>query len=120
MALTFTRRQLSGATNGQPVMVQATSSPGTLIHTGGATATTGNFDSLYLWANMRATGATDVLTIEWGTTATNGQVVVPLTPGVVPLAVVNGWSLFATSETVRCFATAADLISIVGYVNRAT
>ena len=45
---TFSRVLLSGGTSGAPIPVAATATPGTLIHTAVAGAT--SFDEVYLWA----------------------------------------------------------------------
>ena len=60
---TYSRQLLSGSTNGRNVIVVATATAGTLIHT--AIAGTTSFDEIYAWAaNVTAAAAT--LTLEWG------------------------------------------------------
>ena len=46
---TFSRVLLSGGTSGAPIPVAATATPGTLVHTAVAGAT--SFDEVYLWAS---------------------------------------------------------------------
>lgn len=115
---TFNKLVLSSSTNGRPIQVSATASPGTTIHTASTTAT--DFDEIWLYANN--TSATDVkLTVEWGGTTTptdHIEVTVPAEGGLV--AVVPGLVLKgnATALVVRAFAGTGAVINITGYVNR--
>lgn len=64
MAATLTPLLLSGSTNGLPIAIGASSSPGTIIHT--AVAGTTSFDLILLYVvNL---GSADVITIQWGNT----------------------------------------------------
>ena len=57
----FTATLLSGSTNGKPIAVAATATPGTLVHS--AVDGTASYDEVYIWAsNVTASVAT--LTIE--------------------------------------------------------
>ena len=112
---TYTKEILSGSTDGAPVKVAATATAGTLIHTASATAK----DEIYLWAVNTDTVARK-LTIEWGgTTAPDNLIEVTIQPeaGLVPI--VPGLPL-TNSKVVRAFAAAANVINVVGYVNRIT
>src|SRR3989338_6187762 len=60
---TFSRVLLSGGTSGAPIPVAAPATPGTLLHTAVAGAT--SFDEDYLWAS-NVTTSTATLTIECG------------------------------------------------------
>ena len=73
MAAKFTEHLLSGSTNGKPILIAATATPGTLIHTADSGA--GVIDNVYLWVNNN-TGSTVDLTIEWGGVATPGDIYV--------------------------------------------
>lgn len=115
---TFNKLVLSASTNGRPIQVSATASPGTLIHT--ASTTTTDYDEIWLYANNTSTA--DVkLTVEWGGTTTPSdhiEVTVPAEGGlivVVPGLVIKGAS---TALVVRAFAGTGAVIGITGYVNR--
>jgi hypothetical protein len=116
---TFEKLVLSGSTNGQPIAVAATATPGTTIHTGSTTTTT--IDEIWLYANNTSTS--DVkLTVEWGGTGTSDQieVTVPAESGLVVVApglLIKG---AATALIVRAFAGTASVVNISGYVNRIT
>ena len=115
MATTFTKVVLSGSTSGRQILVVATATAGTTIHTANATA----LDEIWLWAVNSSTTAVK-LTVEWGeATAPNGniEVTVPGESGylmVVPGLVLTG------SLVVRAFAGTANVILVNGYVNRIT
>lgn len=115
---TFNKQVLSASTNGRPIQVSATASPGTTIHT--ASTTTTDFDEIWLYANNTSTS--DVkLTVEWGGTTTptdHIELTVPAESGlvvVVPGLVLKG---NATALVVRAFAGTGAVINITGYVNR--
>ncbi len=113
--------QPAGTTGtGLGVLVAATATAGTAIHTASATATT--IDEIWLYAVNSSTSAVK-LTIEWGeATAPNGNIeltiaaesgLVLVTPGLV----MQG---NATAKVVRAFAATTNVIVIHGYVNRIT
>lgn len=114
---TFSRVLLSGSTNGLPIPVAATVTPGTLLHT--ATTGTGNFDEVYLWVS-NATGSSATLTIEWGGVTDPGSLIckavsVPANTG--PTLVVNGVTV-GGGVAVRAFSATASALNITGHVNR--
>lgn len=109
---TFTRVLLSGSTNGRPIAVTATSSPGTTIHT--AVSGTSSIDEIILTAsNIDSSDRT--LTLEHGGTSTSDQlkVVVPANSiaEIPPLQLQN-------SLVLKAFADSANKINLAGKVNR--
>ena len=113
----FSGGVLSGSTNGRPIPVVQTATPGTAIHT--AVAGTTSFDELYLWAsNVTASAAT--LTIEWGGTSDPGDHLtkaysIPANSLPIPIALgqrVQG------AVVIRAFSGTASAINITGYFNR--
>ena len=117
---TFSKQTLSGSTDGRPIKVAATATPGTTIHTGSATATT--FDELWLYA-MNTDTTDRKLTIEFGGVSSPDDLIeftVKAENGlylVVPGLVIKG---NATPLVVRAFAATTNVITILGYVNRIT
>lgn len=115
---TFSKIVLSGSTDGKAIKVAATATAGTTIHTGSSTAAT--IDELWLYAQN--TDSVDrKLTIEWGGTSSPDDLLELVVPGerglvvVVPGLIIKG---NATPLVVRAFAETANVITIVGYVNR--
>lgn len=111
----YSRHLLSGATNGRPIPVVATATPGTLIHTTGASGA----DELHIWAS-NVTTATATLTIEFGGVTDPGDHItkaysVPANSAPIPIC--SGQSL-AGSVIVRAFSGTASAINLTGYVNR--
>ena len=112
---TFTKLLLSGSTNGKAILVAATASPGTIIHT--AVAGTSSLDEIWLYA-VNSSDTPVKLTIEWGeTTAPNGNIEVTI-PEETGLILVAPGLLLQNSLVVRAFADTANVICIHGYVNR--
>jgi len=107
----------SGSTNGRPIKVAATATPGTLIHT--ATSTSGQFDELTLYA-MNTDSSDRKLTIELGGVTDPDDLIertIPAESGLVPILVghrLNG------GVAVRAFAASADVVTIVPDVTRYT
>lgn len=112
----FSKRKLSGSTSGQGVVVAATATLGTTIHT--AISGDVDFDEIHLFAVNISTTAVK-LTIEWGGAATgqNIEVTIPGESGlvtVIPGLVLNG------ALVVTAFAGTTNVITLFGYVNRIT
>lgn len=112
----FTKVKLSESTNGRPILVVQTATPGTLIHTAHATAQ----DEVWLYAvNSDATDRK--LTIEYGgVTAPNDliELTIPAESGLV--CVVPGSSPLTGSVAVRAFCATANVVMLHGFVNRIT
>lgn len=118
---TFDKVLLSGSTGGRAIKIAATGTPGTTIHATGTSATI--LDEVWLYAGN--TDTTDrKLTIEWGDTTSPDDLIeftVKAESGlylVIPGLVLAGTG--AAARTVRAFAASANVVTIVGYVNRIT
>lgn len=106
---------LSGSTNGRPIPVAATATPGTLIHT--AVNVTGAVDQLFLSAVN--TDTTDrKLTLEWGGTTAPSDLIEITIPAEGGLRLVAAGIPLQSGLIVRAFAATASVINIVGYVKR--
>lgn len=106
---------LSNSTNGKPIPVAATSTPGTNIHT----ATASGFDEVYLWAS-NVTTATATLTIEWGGVTAPGDHLInafSVPANSVPIPIALGQRL-SGGVVVKAFGSVASAINITGYVNQ--
>ena len=117
---TFSKQILSGSTDGKAILVAATATAGTTIHTASSTTTT--LDEIWIYAQN--TDATDrKLTIEWGGTTSPNDLIeytVKAENGlylIIPGLILKG---NATPLVVRAFAATANVITITGYVNRIT
>ena len=114
---TFTKKILSGSTDGKAIKVAATATAGTTIHTGSTTTTT--LDEVWIYA-VNTSASSVKLTIEWGeATAPDGNIefTVPAESGlylIVPGLVLQG---NATALVVKAFAATANVIIIHGFVN---
>ena len=120
---TFTKLALqpAGTTgDGLGILVAATATAGTAIHTASATATT--IDELWLYGYNNETSSV-VLTIEYGGVTSPKDVIkstMPAQGGLVLLVAGLVLQGNATAKVVRAFAATANKISIFGYVNRIT
>lgn len=114
---TFSRILLSGSTSGRPILIAATATPGTTLHTAVAGAV--GFDEVWIWVTNTSGGAVS-LTVEFGgVTDPNDLIVksysIPANSAPVPICVgqvLNGGLL------VRAFAGSANVLVASGFVNR--
>jgi hypothetical protein len=111
---TFSKTLLSGSTNGASILVSASATPGTVIHT--SQSGTSGLDEVWLYADNSSTSAVK-LTVEFGGTAEKDQIEISIAGESGLILVVPGLVL-NNSLVVRAFAGTANVISISGYVNR--
>lgn len=113
--------QPAGTTgDGLGILVAATSTAGTAIHTASTTATT--IDELWLYAYNNSS-ASILLTIEFGGVTAPKDVIKTTISGQLGLTLVCAGLVVqgnASAKVVRAFADTANQISIFGYVNRIT
>ena len=117
---TFTKKVLSGSTDGKAIKVAATATAGTTIHTGSTTTTT--LDEIWLYAVNTSSSAVK-LTIEWGGTASpDDHIELTVQPEAGLVTVAPGLLIKgnATALVVRAFAATANVITIHGFVNQIT
>lgn len=115
---TFEKLTLSGSTDGRPIKVAATATPGTTIHTASNVSTT--YDEMWLYAMNTDTTARK-LTVEFGGTSSPDDLIELSVPGESGLVlIVPGIPLKGNSSAllVRAFAATTNVITILGYVNR--
>ena len=110
---------LSGSTNGMPIKVVATATTGTTIHATGTSSSI--IDEVWLYATNTST-LTVALTIEFGSTTAPDQNIIVSIPSKSGLSIcIAGLTLTGTgaaARTITAFAATANVINIVGYVNR--
>ena len=114
---TFSKIKLGNSTNGRGILVAATSSPGTLIHTTSTTATT--IDEVWLYAQNTDTSARK-LTVECGGTGSGDILEVTIQPESGLILISAGLILLysGSTTTINAFAATTNVIGIYGYVNR--
>ena len=113
---TFTKKILSGSTDGKMIAVAQTATTGTLIHTGStSTAVT---QEIWLYACNTDTTARKI-TIEYGGTNTADliELTVPAESGLTLVAPGLPLKGNTTALNIRCFAATANVVNIAGYVN---
>ena len=112
---TFSKLPLSGSTNGRQILVAATATPGTLIHT--AVSGTSSLDEIWLYAANTATPAVKLTSELGGVTAPNDHIELTVT-GESGLVLVSPGLVLNNSLAVRAFAATTNVLAISGYVNR--
>lgn len=103
---------LSSSTNGKPIPVAATATPGTNIHTAGASG----YEQVWLRA-ANVTAAVATLTIEWGGVTDPGDHLVKsysIPPNSASIPIANG-ELIQGGLSIKAFSGTASAINITGY-----
>jgi len=123
MAATFTKLALqpAGTTgDGLGILVVATATAGTAIHTASSTATT--IDELWLYAYNDHSSSV-VLSVEYGGVTSPKDVIKSTLASQSGLVLICAGLVIqgnATAKVVRAFAATASKVSLFGYVNRIT
>lgn len=112
------KRKLSGSTDGMPIIVAATATPWTLIHTAVAGTTEGTYDEIWIYASNISASAVN-LTLERGDADVthNIKMSIPASEGeklLIP------WFILQNGKTVKAFAGTTNVINITGWVNAIT
>ena len=114
---TFSKRLLSGSTDGKAIKVVQTATAGTTIHT--AVSGTSNIDEIWLYA-INSSASSVKLTIEWGQAdSPDGNIELTVLPEAGLVTVIPGL-LLQNSLVVKAFAGTANVIMLHGFVNRIT
>jgi len=113
------KRKLSGSTDGKPIKVAATSTPGTTIHTAVAGSTPGTFDEIWLFA-YNSDNDDVQLTIEFGGTTAPDQNIVVVLASKSGLQLIVPGLILQNEAVVKAFAATANVITISGFVNSIT
>lgn len=113
----YSKLKLSGSTNGRPIKIAATATPGTVLHT----AVTGivDMDEVWLYATNNHSANLN-LTIELGGVSSPDDLVQFTLPFKNGLYLIVPGFVFNNGVVIRAFAQTANLISISGWVNRIT
>lgn len=116
---TFTKNNLSGSTNGRPILVDTTGTAGTLIHTAVTGTTAGTWDELWLYA-MNNHSSDVLVTIEFGGVTDPDDLIVDTIGTEDGLILMIPGLILQNSLIVRAFAGTTDVVSISGFVNSIT
>ena len=111
------RIPFSGSTDGRGVLVAATSSPGTTIHTAQAGATDNHVDEIYAWVYNGHSGSVVVTGQFGGTTSPNDDIKNTFTNAAGLSLFVNGLQL-RNGLIFKVYAATTNVIVIYGYVIR--
>jgi hypothetical protein len=116
---TYSKVLLSGSSQGQPIIVSASASIGTTIHSTGTSASI--LDEVWLYANNTSTSPV-LLTVQFGGTGSVQHAKpITLSPQSGDVLIIAGLPLTGTgaaATNIYAFAATASVITISGYVNR--
>jgi hypothetical protein len=113
---TFTKRKLSGSTDGLGIKIAQTATAGTAIHTAVAGTTAGTYDEIWLFVYNGHT-ANVVLTIEFGGATAPDQNIICTCAAKSGLQLAIPGFILQNGATVKAFAATANVIVVYGFVN---
>jgi len=106
---------LSASTNGKQIALNATSTPGTLIHqTPSVAGGLDVMDQVFIYATNRS-ASTLSITVQWGGVTTTDQITWDIKATIGPVLIVPGFIL-NNNLIIRIFGSSS--INIAGYVYR--
>jgi hypothetical protein len=112
---TYTKKSLTGSTNGQQIKVAATTNAGAnTVHT--AVAGTTSFDEIYLYA-YNDDGVNHLLTLLWGGTAEPDNVIRIVVPSKGGRLLICDGMLLQNGLAIKAYADAANVVVLDGFVN---
>ncbi len=110
-----TKAKFSGSTDGKPIDITQTATPGTLIHTAVLGTTLGTFDEIWLYLSNRS-AADIVVTIEYGDALAASNIIYTVGAKDGLKHVLPG-CILQNGATLKIFAAAVG-ISAHGWVNQ--
>jgi len=113
------KRKLTGSTDGMPIKVVATATPGTTIHTAVSGTTAGTFDEIWLYAYNGHT-TTVTLTIEYGGATVPDQNIIITLAAKSGLTLIVPGLILQNGLVVKAFASVANVVTLSGFVNSIT
>ena len=116
----FTKRKLSGSTDGMPIKIARTATAGDTIHTAVAGTTAGTYDEIWLWAYNSHTAVVELTLEVGGATAPDQNIKVTIPPKVGSVPVCLGDIILQNEKVLKAFAAVANVITLHGYVNSMT
>lgn len=117
---TVKKRKLSGSTDGIPIKLTDTATSGaSLIHTSVAGTTDGTYDEIWIWAYNGHT-VDVVLTVEFGGSTVPDQNIITTIPAKSGLVPILPGLILQNGKTVESFASVANVVTLVGFVNTIT
>lgn len=114
---TYSKKILSGSTDGRGIKVAASATPGTTIHTGASATAT--LQEVWLWASNPGT-TSYTLTVEWGGTSDPDDRIILSVPADQGLTLVSPGLVLKGNGTplvIKAFANTANQVTLFGYVN---
>lgn len=115
---TYSKKTLSGSTNGRAVLVSASiAGSAVTIHTGPSAST--SFDEVWLYASNPDTSS-HILTIMWGGTTNPNDYINAIVPAYSAVTLLSPGLIIqgnATPLVITAFADVSSKVAITGYVN---
>ncbi len=113
--MAFSIEFLSSSNSGEPIVITATTSPGTLIHT--SIAGTSQKDEVFLYVNNTGASVWPIV-LEMGNTGMANRMIMDIYPKEAPLLISQGF-LLNQAGTVRGYSpSGVSGLVVNGYVQR--
>lgn len=113
----FTKTALSASSNGQSILITATESPGTQIHTATATNNSTTWDEIYIYAYNSATSSIPITIQFGGTQSVNNDTKQSINSQAGRQKIIDG-RVLNNGLTVYAYAASASYLTVDGYVHQ--
>jgi len=110
------KRKLSGSTDGRGVLVVATATAGTTVHTAVTGTTPGTYDEVWLYA-VNSSGVSVKVTVEFGGVTSPNDLIEYTVPAEDGLHLLVPGLILQNGVVVRAFAATANVVVVHGFVN---
>lgn len=112
-----TKIPLSGSTDGRGILIAATATPGTLLHT--AQAGVLGSDEVFVFA-VNSQASSVKVTLEWGGVTSPNDLIEQDVPGESGLFLLAPGIVLRNGLVIRAFAATGNVVVAFGYVNQIT
>lgn len=109
------KQKLSGSTDGRPILIVATATPGTLVHTAQTGTTVGKFDEIWIYVQNNDT-VDRLVTVEFGGVTATDDIIATIPSRAGRYLMIDG-GILQNGVVVRCFCAAASVVAVSGFVN---
>lgn len=116
----YTKIPLSASTDGLPIKIAVTGTPGTTLHTATSSSGVDSFDEVYIWAGS-CSGSAINASVHFGTMQGDpvGQTVNVRVPSAYngPVLVIPGWPV-RNGVVITATASTGNYVNMYGFANR--
>jgi hypothetical protein len=116
---TYSKLNLSPSLNGRPILITASGSPGTVVHTAVSGVAVPPMDEVWIYAT-NGDSAARTLTLQWGGTISGADTFVAGIPSKQGLYLLVPGFIVYSGVQIRAYSDVGSKVTIDGFINRIT